>query len=211
VSAVVVFGAGGHAKVVVDVLRSSGAEVLACAVPSGGAGTIAGAPVIDEDAADRLLDDGAGAFVAIGDNVLRSRIADRLRGGGRQLVNAISPTAYLAEDAVLGTGVLIAPNVAINAATRIGDDVIVNTGATVDHDNVVGAAAHIAPGCHLAGDVHVGRRAFLGVGTAVIPGIRIGDDALVGAGSVVIRDVEAGARAWGNPARPGRREGSEVE
>ncbi len=197
-----VFGAGGHAKVVIDVLRSAGAEVVACLVP-GGSGEFCGVPVIDEaDGVATVFADGSVlAFVAIGDNAARRGLAGRLRRRGLAFANAVSPSAYLAADVALGTGILIGPNAAINTATVLGDDVIVNTGATVDHDNVIGDGVHIAPGSHLAGTVTVGDGAFLGIGTSVIPGIRIGAGAILGAGSVVIRDVPAGARAWGNPAR----------
>lgn len=202
-SEVVVFGAGGHAKVVADVLRSAGVVVRAFLAASANE-SIGGVPVLDESTAVEemaVVGELPGAFVAIGDNSVRTRVAARVRERGFSLVNAISPTAYLAHDVVLGTGILIAPQAAINAASVIGDDVIINTGATVDHDNTISTGAHIAPGSHLAGNVSVGERSFLGVGTAVIPGITIGADAVVGAGSVVIRDIPSHARAWGNPAR----------
>lgn len=204
-SEVVVFGAGGHAKVVADVLRSAGIAVRAF-LASEAHGTIDGVPVLDEETElegfARLPEaERPGAFVAIGDNAARSRVSAHARERGFCLVNAISPSAYLAADVTLGTGILIAPMVAINAASVIGDDVIINTGATVDHDNVIGDGAHVAPGTHLAGNVSVGERVFIGVGTAVIPRISIGADAIVGAGSVVIRDIPSRTRAWGNPAR----------
>lgn len=202
-SEVVVFGAGGHAKVVADVLRSAGVVVRAFLASESG-GSIDGIPVLEEGAAvDELVASAQlpGAIVAIGDNGVRARVAARVRERGFALVNAISPTAYLAHDVVLGSGILIAPQAAINAASVIGDDVIINTGATVDHDNRIAAGAHIAPGSHLAGNVSVGERTFLGVGTAVIPEITIGADSVIGAGSVVIRDIPPRTRAWGNPAR----------
>jgi UDP-perosamine 4-acetyltransferase len=85
---------------------------------------------------------------------------------------------------------------------RIGALAIVNTNAVVEHDNILGQAAHVAPGCALAGNVTVGDRALLGVGVSVRPGIAIGADAVIGAGSAVVRDVPSGGRMGGVPAAP---------
>jgi UDP-perosamine 4-acetyltransferase len=200
---VFLFGAGGHAKVVVDVLRRQGIGVVACLEPHPGIDALDGIPVLpEEEGLARLRAQGhERAFVAIGDNALRRRIAARARENGLTLINAISPTAIVAPDVHLGSGILLVHGAIVNAASRLGDDVIVNTGATVDHDNVLGDGAHVAPGCHLAGTVTVGSRTMIGVGTIVIPGMTIGDDVVVGAGSVVVRDLPTGVRAWGNPAR----------
>jgi UDP-perosamine 4-acetyltransferase len=199
---VVILGAGGHAKVVIDVFRSAGVPVTRCLVP-GGSGSISGVPVVEESEglAELISTRSHRAFIAIGSNDVRRRLGLELRAAGVEFANAVSPTAYLASDVVLGTGILIAPHAVVNAASEIGDDAIVNTSASVDHDGRIGVAAHIAPGTHLAGNVQVGERAFLGVGTSVIPGISVGAGATIGAGSVVVRDIPAGARAWGNPAR----------
>ncbi|MCU1527035.1 MAG: perB [Frondihabitans sp.] len=200
---VFLFGAGGHAKVVIDVLRRQGVHVVACLEPEPRVDSVGGIPVLIESTGlPQLRADGHDrAFVAIGDNHLRRRIATRARAEGLELINAISPLAIVAPDVELGTGILIVHGAIVNAASRIGDDTIVNTGATVDHDARIGAGVHIAPGSHLAGNVTVGSMAMLGIGTAVIPGITIGDEAVVGAGSVVIRDITTATRVWGNPAR----------
>lgn len=200
-SQVIVYGAGGHARVALDVLRLCGFSVLACLAPKAGR-DIAGVPVFGEDvglelAASRGCDR---AFVAIGDNVVRRRVAMNARKLGFEVISAVSPHAYVASDVQVGSGSLIVHGAIINSSSRIGEDVIVNTGATVDHDNDIGHGTHIAPGCHLAGNVTVGENVLIGVGTVVIPGIAVGDDAVVGAGSVVVRSVAAKARVWGNPA-----------
>jgi UDP-perosamine 4-acetyltransferase len=199
---VVILGAGGHAKVVIDVFRSAGIHVERCLVP-GGSGEVSGVPIVDEGEGLHELRTrrASRAFIAIGSNDVRHRLGRELRAAGVEFANAISPTAYVASDVRLGSGILIAPQAVVNAASEIGDDVIVNTASSVDHDGRIGAAAHIAPGTRLAGNVLVGERGFLGVGTSVIPGISVGAGAMVGAGSVVIRDIPDGARAWGNPAR----------
>lgn len=201
-TAVLVFGAGGHAKVVIDVFQASGRRVVACIAPDAG-GSIGDIPILSESSdLAGLRDQGyRAAFVAIGDNQTRQREAARLRESGFQLINAVSPRAYVAHDVRLGTGVLIVHGAMINAASHVGDDTIINTAATVDHDSRIESGVHIAPGSHLAGKVTVGNGAFLGIGTVVLPGVTVGRGAMIGAGSVVTQDVTAYHRAWGSPAR----------
>lgn len=205
---VIVFGAGGHAKVAIDVLLSAGRPVVACITPDGG-GALAGIPILSESSGlpDLLAKGYRAAFVAIGDNRIRRREAIRLRLNGLQLVNAVSPRAYIAENVWFGTGILVMHGVVINSGSRIDDDAIINTASSVDHDNRIGAGVHIAPGSHLAGTVTVADGAFIGIGSVVLPGLTIGRGAVVGAGSVVVEDVAEYHRAWGNPARDkGRRQ-----
>lgn len=199
---VLVFGAGGHAKVAVDVLLSAGHHVVACLDLLPGE-PVLGVPVLDEAIElDRLIDSGhSHAFVAIGDNAVRQRQSARARKLGLTLVNAVSPRAYVAPSVTLGSGILIVHGAVVNACSELGDDVIINTAASVDHDNIIGAGVHIGPGSHLAGSVTVGNGAFVGAGSVVIPGIIIGPGAAIGAGSVVVRDVVPHHRSWGSPAR----------
>lgn len=202
-SPVVVLGAGGHAKVVIELLRASGHEVFGVLDADPTPRTVVGAHVIGDDSklGDLKAQGVTRAFIAIGDNGLRLRLGRKAQRAGFELVNAISPVARVSPSARLGVGIAIMAGAVINAETDLGDLAIINTGAVIDHDGIIGEAAHIAPGCALAGDVTVGQRAFLGVGTSVIPGRRIGDDVVVGAGACVVHDIPAGALAMGVPAR----------
>ena len=203
-SGVVVIGAGGHAKVVIELLRAAGREVDFCIAGSGDEGTTClGVPVlIGDDRARELWREGyRHAIVAIGNNRLRERLARDLADLGFTFVNAVSPRAVVSPSARLGVGVAVMAGAVINAEAVIGDHVIINTLASVDHDCVIGAASHVAPHCGLAGGARVGDRVFLGIGSTVLPEISIGPDVQVGAGSVVIRDIAVGT-VVGVPARP---------
>ncbi len=200
-----VFGASGHAKVVIDILEMSGNHLVRFVVdddPRHRGATLLGYPVVG--GRDALLARRAeidGAIVAIGANTARLRVADWLSSGGIPLVTAVHPAAVVARGVALGAGTAVMAGVAINRDARIGANVIVNTGATIDHDCVIEDGVHLAPGCHLCGNVAVGAGSLLGVGTVVIPGIRIGRNVTVGAGATVLRDVPDGAKVAGTPAR----------
>ena len=203
-SGLVVVGAGGHARVVLEAIRAGGIfRVIGLVDPAPAAPTLLGVPVLGDDAILPVLRrDGVGvAVVALGSNTLRERIGRRLRELGFALPAIIHPSALLSPSASTGEGVVVMARAVIGTQTAIGDLAIINTGAVVDHDNRIGIAAHIAPGCALAGDVHVGDRTLIGVGSAVRPGIRIGADAVIGAGAAVVADVADGAVVVGTPAR----------
>lgn len=200
----VIVGAGGHAKVVIDILRDNGRIELAGCVSREPAGSrVGGLSVLGDDSVlAGLLEAGvAHIFVAVGDNAFRARMIDYVRSTGFTLLTAISRHAILSPSVQVGAGAAVMPGVVINADTAIGDGAIVNTGATVDHDCQVGPMSHIGPGCNLAGGVQVGEGSFLGTGTRVIPRIRIGEWAVTGAGAVVVADVPDRVLSVGVPAR----------
>lgn len=200
---VIVMGAGGHAKVCIELLRASGSNVAFAIGGDDSPETCVGVKVLkgDHHLAQLAAEGYSKAFIAIGSNALRSKLADFAIQQGFSLVNAISPMANISPSVTLGVGIAVMAGATINADSRIDDLAIINTGATVDHDCRVGRAAHVAPQCGVAGSVHIGERSFLGIGTKVIPNIEIGAEAIVGAGSVVIRPVQAGSKVLGTPAR----------
>ena len=200
----VVIGSGGHAKVVIDVLRGCGDVVLAGCISQAAPGEMTnGVPVLGgDDLLESLRRRGVThAFVALGDNRLRLRIMHHAVSLGFELVTAVSPHAVLSPSVKIGCGTVVMPGAIINADARIGDGVIVNTGATVDHDCDIADGCHIAPGTNLAGCVQVGTGTFLGTGSRVIPRIRIGRWSVIGAGAVVISDVPDESVSVGVPAR----------
>lgn len=200
---VVIIGGGGHAKVVIESLRAAGRTIVAVIDADPTPRDVLGVPVVGDDSVlPRLRREGlTRAFVAIGDNRLRFKLAERLRAQGFELANAIHPAAVLSSSARLGQGVAVMAGAVINAETDVGDLSIINTGAVVDHDCRLGAACHLGPASALAGGVRIGDRTFLGVGSRVIPNIKIGADTVVGAGSIVVRDLADGVVAFGVPAK----------
>ncbi len=200
---IVVVGSGGHAKVVIELLRAMGETVSHCIGGVNDAPHCLGVPVLagDHHLALLRIKGFRRAIVAVGSNQARQRLADLVAQAGYELVNAISPRAMISPTATLGQGIAIMAGAILNADCRIEDLAIINTGASIDHDCVIRRAAHVAPQCALAGNVTVGEGSFLGVGCKVIPGIHIGDNTTIGAGGVVVRDLPGGVIAVGVPTR----------
>ena len=198
---VVVIGAGGHAKVCIELLRAGGRKVAGVVGPD--AAPVLGAPVLGgDDDLPHLHGEGLReAFVAVGDNARRVALGRAAQAAGFTLVNAVSPQAVVSPSATLGEGVAVMAGAVVNADARIGDFAVINTRASVDHDSVVEEGAHLAPGATLAGGVRVGAGALVGVNAAVIQAVSIGAGAFVGAGAAVVADVAAGATVIGVPAR----------
>jgi UDP-perosamine 4-acetyltransferase len=204
---VVIYGAGGHGKVVADVLeRDPAIEVIGWLDddPRRVGAAFFGHPVLGGLAeVPRLLARGVGhAVVAIGDNPSRERLARVLAGHGMAFARAVHPAAQLGRGVTVGAGAVIMAGEVVNADSTIGEHAIVNTGATVDHDCRVGRAAHVAVGAHLAGGVTVGDLTLIALGAGVGPNVAVGARVVVGAGAVVLDDLPDDARAVGIPARP---------
>jgi UDP-perosamine 4-acetyltransferase len=200
---VIVVGAGGHAKVCIELLQSMGQKVLCCVGGMDGPTHCLGIPVLvgDKHLHAIRMQGFSKAFVAVGSNSLRGSLASLCISYGYQLVAAISPHAVVSPSAKIGLGVAVMPGAVINADSIINDLAIVNTAATIDHDCRIDYCAHIAPQCVLGGNVTVGEFSFLGVGCKVIPNISIGERVTAGAGAVIIRNIESDAKVVGVPAR----------
>lgn len=203
---IVVYGAGGHAKVVLDVLEKVGScsivGLLDDSVDLVG-DICSGYRVLGGSAIFLgLIDDGVkGMIVALGDNLRRRAVFDAARAAGFELIPAIHPSVLLGSRVRVGAGSVLVAGAVVNVDAEIGDNVIVNTGASVDHDCRIGAHVHLSPGVHLAGRVTVGALTHIGIGAVVLPNLTIGKHCIVGAGSVVREDVPDGMVVAGNPAR----------
>ncbi len=206
VRAAAICGAGGHAKVVADVLSQQLSPIdiegfLDDREELHGT-EISGHPVLGsiDDWLSRNSSAESALIIGIGDNQARERVAERAKQAGVRFVSAVHRSVLIGSDVEIGTGSVLMPNVVLNAAAVIGEHVIINTSASVDHDCIVEDFAHISPGVNLAGGVTVGRGAHIGIGACAVPGVHIGEWAKVGAGSTVKSDVPPYATVVGNPA-----------
>lgn len=202
---VLIVGAGGHGRVVLDILRFGKMHRVIGFLDADDslAGTeVSGVPVLGHPQhLLKLRGKARGAIAAVGDNRARVSYAAHLAAAGLELIQAVHPSAVVSTTAKIGQNTVICANAVIGADAQVGPSVIINTSAVVDHECVVGEGAHIAPGALLAGRVTVEGGAFVGLGSRVIQCLKVGGNAVVGAGAVVIRDVAPGSTVVGVPAR----------
>lgn len=207
----VLLGAGGHARVVLEAARLSerfnliglidrdderrgeqvdGIEVL------GGEGLFTGASRFAQ----------AAFVVAIGGEPGTSARRDlyqrAIDAGLAPSAPIIHPSAVVSRSSRIGRGTVMLAGSVVQPGAVVGASVIVNSHAVVEHDCAVGDQSHIAPGAIVLGGVVVGESAHVGAGSVVLEGRTIGDGAVIGAGAVVLQDVPPGVTVVGVPARP---------
>lgn len=189
---VYLYGASGHAKVVLDIVRQAYYNVPCLIDDNMEDNLLTGLPVVHS--AEGL----SPIIVTVGNCQKRREIVNKL--GEREYLTVIHSKAVLAESVKLGFGTVVMAGAIINPYAIVGNHCIINTGASIDHDCIINDFVHIAPHCTLCGEVEVGEGTWVGAGTTVIQGIHIGNNCYIGAGSVVLKDIPDGYLAYGNPA-----------
>jgi sugar O-acyltransferase (sialic acid O-acetyltransferase NeuD family) len=206
----IIFGGGGHAKVVIDCLKAVN-PALSCAVLDQNRSLwgqkVMGVPVLgDESLVAELASDRARFFVvaigSLGDSRIRRRLFEMGVAYDLEPFTIIHPRSICSANATIGAGSQLMPGCIVNVGAEIGKNVIINTGVIVEHDCRVGDHVHIASGAVLAGGVTVGHGAHIGCGATVRETVSIGDGAIIGAGSVVNKDVPQDTVVIGVPAKP---------
>lgn len=203
---VVVIGGGGHAKVLVAVLRKLGWGIVGY-TDQDDRGAILGVARLGGDGAlAAVLADHAGcaAIVGVGKtdaSALRLRLHRDAEALGFETPVIVSPHAVVNEEVRLGAGATVFDGVVVNSGTRTGAACILNTNATVEHDCSLGDDVHIAPGATVSGGVSIGDHCMIGAGATVIHGVSVCAGCVVGAGSVVTSDISEPGVYAGSPAR----------
>lgn len=190
---VYLYGASGHAKVVMDIARLAYIDVPFLVDDNPQVKSLAGKEVVHSAEGLNPM------IVTIGDCQIRRKVVQKL--GRRDYMKLIHPNAVLANSARIGYGSVVMAGAILNPFVEVGQHCIINTGASLDHDVKIGNFVHVAPHCTICGGSEVGEGTWIGAGTTVIQEIKIGKDCYIGAGSVVVKDIPDGCLCYGNPAR----------
>ncbi len=190
---VYLYGASGHAKVVMDIVRLAYLDIPCLIDDNPEVNELAGLPVVHS--ADGL----SPIIVTIGDCKIRKEIVRKL-GDGKYLT-VVHPNAIKAASVKLGNGSVVMAGAVLNPYVEVGNHCIINTGASLDHDVRISDFVHVAPHCTLCGEVEVGEGTWIGAGSTIIQQIHIGKNCYIGAGSVVVKDIPDNTLCFGNPAR----------
>ena len=192
-----IIGAGGHSKVVLDIIDSNNTLVTGIWDENLSIGEISGKKILGalKDFISLRSDK---YIIAIGNNEIRKKIASQLPDS---IVNAIHYTSSISPSSKVGIGTVIMPNASVNAFSILGKHVIINTNASVDHDCKIHDFAHISPQVGLGGGVEIGEGTHIGIGACIIQNITIGKWATIGAGTVALKNVPDYAVVVGNPGK----------
>lgn len=191
---IIIIGAGGHGKVVADIIKLSGDKVVGY-IDDKDPAEFPGFNIIGTTADIGKTD--CWYFAAVGNCSVREKIMNY----DVKWYTAIHPTAVIAEGVAIGEGSCVMANAVINSSTKIGKGVIINTASTIDHDCTISDFVHIAPGVNISGTVTVGSKTWIGVGSAVSNNVNICGGCMIGAGAVVIKDINESGTYVGTPVR----------
>ncbi len=193
----IIYGAGGHAKAVMEMARALGAFRIIGVVddnPALQGGSVLGYPILGTRASlpglyeqgVRLAANGVGGIVNI---AVRINLFEMLAGHGFAFPALCHPRATVEDSAQVADGVQVFANAYVGSSSILHERCMINTAAVISHDCEIGAYTHIAPGAMLAGHVHVGERALVGMGVTTAIGINIGSGARIGNGAILLADV----------------------
>ncbi len=208
---VVGIGAGGHAKILAEILALAGGRELVGFTDADSrrwGGTLMGYPILGgDDELARLRAKGVqAAFIGVGavssaGTKVRARLYRKAVDLGFEMVTLVHPQAVVAPSATIGPGSVVMGGAVLSTDVRVGPNVTIYAGCVVEHDSILAEHANLSPGVRLAGGVTVREGAFIGIGASVIQGVHIGRWATVGAGAAVLHDVLDEATVVGVPAR----------
>ncbi|KAA6225473.1 MULTISPECIES: NeuD/PglB/VioB family sugar acetyltransferase [unclassified Campylobacter] len=183
-----IYGSGGHGLVSADVARAMGYKKCIFLDDNKGLKFDISLPKYD-------------IFIAIGDNKTREKIFKRVNKCGFNIVSLIHPSAIISKSAKISKkGVLIMPQVIVNARANIQKGVILNSSCVIEHECKVAEFSHISVGAKLAGNVNIKKRCFLGINSAILPNLSLEKDSILGGGALLCKSAITGIYI-GVPAR----------
>lgn len=205
---IVIIGAGGHAKVIIDIIlqrkKNLNDNLLVKGILDDSFNEkekkdLFGISIIGKINKILELSSNVHYIIAIGNNSIRKKISQNYKD--IKYMTLIHPKAIIAENVTIGEGTVVMAGVVINSYTKIGKHCILNTGSIIEHDNLIEDYVHVSPNATLCGEVFIGKESWIGAGGIIIQRIKIEEQSIIGAGSVVIKNVKKMSKIVGVPSR----------
>ncbi len=193
----IIYGAGGHAKVMIDILREGHRDIKIRGIVDDGTNTpdeVLGVPLIGDSSSLPNLREAGVRYAILGvgavtNNKLRIELIKKLTDAGFEILNLIHPKAIVEGSTQMGSGNQIFGGAIVSSDVKLGDHTIINSGVIVSHDCTIGSYTHLTPGAILAGNVTIGENCVIGMGVTIYLGITIGNNVSISNGVHVMKDV----------------------
>ena len=205
---IVIIGAGGHAKVVIDTIEQGEFSVIGLtdanyrALPECmGYHVLGNDQILEALYEEKNVRYAAMGIGHVGYPNVRNKVYKYAKRLGFVFPSLIHPSAVVAETSTVGEGSLCGAQTVVNPEACIGCMCIINSSAVIEHEVIVEDGVHVAPRTVLLGGASVGKNSFIGAGSVVLQGVHIGSNCIIGAGTVVLKDIEDNCVIVGNPGR----------
>lgn len=205
---IVIIGAGGHAKVIIDIILQRKKilndnllikGILDDSFNENEKKDLFGISIIGKINKILELPSNIYYIIAIGNNSIRKKISENY--SNKKFMTLIHPRSIIGEKVTIGTGTVIMAGTIINSYTKIGKHCIINTGSVIEHDSLIENYVHISPNAILCGGVIIGEETWVGAGAIIIQGKKVEKKVIIGAGTIIINNIEEYCKVVGNPAR----------
>ncbi len=188
------YGAGGHGKVIFDIIKNNKDQIIAIFDDQSSKDFLSKTEILSPNKIENYTNHDF--VICIGSNFMRKEIVNRL---DVNYGTVIHKQTVVSSNVRIGNGSVVMSNVTVNSGTLIGKHVILNTSSVIEHDCNISDFVHISPNATITGNVTIGEGTHIGAGAIIIPDIKIGKWVTIGAGAVVIEDVPDYAIVVGNP------------
>ena len=195
---IIIIGAGGHSKVIIDIIRELGNYNIVGIYDDNKTGYFSGIKIIGKIAE---IDNKKNEYfiIGIGNDKIRKKIAEEYNQ--LKWATLIHPKTIIAKTATIKEGTVVCAGAIIQTEVEVGKHCIINTNCSIDHESIIGDYCSICPSSTICGQVKVGESSFIGANSTIIQTIEIGKECIIGAGSVVIRNIPNNSKVVGNPAK----------
>jgi sugar O-acyltransferase (sialic acid O-acetyltransferase NeuD family) len=200
---ILIFGCGGHSKVVIDIVEKQNVFKIKAIVDKSAEkdAVFFDYPLLEETI--DLLNACPRGVIAIGDNYSRHKVFQKIMTlcPSFKFVTTIHPAAHIARDVTIGNGTVVVAGAIINSDSIVGDHCIINTNSALDHDCRMGDFSSLAPGVTVGGTVNIGNFSAITLGASIVHSLKIGEHTVIAAGSVVVSEIPSFSFGLGVPCK----------